>query len=332
MAEIFFDPQTHTDRGIPFNVIINGLYSTIVDGHHDFGIRASLILCFLRHLSEAAAFKTLEEAKPHLDKIAGVGLDSSEVGNPPSKFEQVYKMAAELGLKLVAHAGEEAGPSYIQEALDILGVQRVDHGVQSLKDSNTIQRLVEAKIPLTVFPFSNQKLQVLSRYFNGHQVTKELLMKGIMVTVNSDDPAYFGGYITDNFLSLATLDGMDEKDIYQICKNGFNATFLSKIDKQFYLKKIDKFNIAMGVAAPPKSVTFFGSQKPRPDSDEYKRCVHAARLIASRGFTVVNGGYKGLMEAASFGAKDADGSSPVPTIGVLLPRVFSERNLYGILS
>lgn len=333
VAEIFFDPQTHTDRGIPFNVVINGLYSAIVDGYRDFTIRGSLILCFLRHLSEDAAFRTLEEAKPHLDKIIGIGLDSCEVGNPPSKFERVYKMAAGLGLKLVAHAGEEAGPPYIQEALDVLRVHRVDHGVQSLHDSDTIQRLVDAQIPLTTCPFSNQKLQILSRYFDGHHVTKDLLTKGILVTVNSDDPAYFGGYITDNFLSSATTDGLDERDVCRMCRNAFNAAFLPELDKKFYLQKINKFNVAMGCAAPPKSITFFGSRKPFPGSEEYDGCARASHLLASKGFAVVNGGYSGLMEAASFGAKEAaisvNGSSPALSVGVLAPRVFGNRSAYG---
>lgn len=334
VAEIFFDPQSHTDRGIPFDVVINGLYGATIDGYHDFGIRANLILCFLRDLSEAAAIQTLEEAKPHLEKIIGIGLDSAEVGNPPSKFEHVYRMAAGLGLKLVAHAGEEAGPSYIQEALDVLGVQRIDHGVLCLKDSDTVQRLVRTGVPLTTCPLSNQKLQVLSRHFDGRDVTKELLTKGVMVTVNSDDPAYFGGYITDNFLLAATASRLNERDVCQICRNAFKATFLPELDKQSYLQKIEKFNVAMGCAAPPKSVTFFGSRSPSLGSKEYDGCMHTAKLLASKGFAVVNGGYGGLMEAASRGSSEGtkypeNGSLPALSVGVLAPCVFRGRPSHG---
>ena len=342
VAEIFFDPQTHTDRGIPFADVVNGFHKGMVDGFLEFGIRANLILCFLRDKSEEDALKTLEEAKPYLDKILGIGLDSAEVDNPPRKFKRVYKMAAELGLKLVAHAGEEAGPDYIEEALDILKVQRIDHGVQCLKDSSVVTRLAKEKIPLTTCPLSNLKLQVLSRYFQGSDVTKELLSKGLMVTINSDDPAYFGGYITDNFLHVASFGGIDEKDVNQICRNTFQATFLSELDKQFYLKKIDKFNVEMGCAAPPKSITFFGSRKPRPGSNEYDGCLSAAKLMSSKGYSVVHGGYSGLMEASSKGCYEGakiwqedeknmgnGSSSAVSSVGILAPRVFSGRHASG---
>ena len=326
VAEIFFNPQSHTEKGIPFSTVVNGLYDAIVDAYRDFGIRASLILGFLRHLSEDAAYQTLEEAKPYLDKIVGIGLDSTEVGNPPSKFKRVYLSAAGLGLKLVAHAGEEGGPLYIKGALDDLRVSRVDHGVQCLKDPDLIRRLVKDRIPLTTSPLSNLKLQILSRFFGGRDVTKELLTHGIMVTVNSDDPAYFGGYITDNFLHTALASGLDEKDICKICRNAFQATFLSEVDKQFYLEKIDKFNVTIGCAAPPKSVTFFGSSNSKPKSEEYDMCVRASKLLVSRGFMVVTGGYSGLMEATSFGAQEAESceNAPlVPSLGVLAPCVFS---------
>jgi len=203
VAEIFFDPQTHTERGVPYEVVVTGLHRALIDGYMDFGIKGSLILCFLRHLSQESAIDTLEQAKPHLDKIIGVGLDSGEVGNPPKKFKEVYKMAADLGLKLVAHAGEEAGPSYIREALDVLHVRRVEHGVRCLEDDELVQRLKQEEIPLTTCPMSNRKLKVNACFFNDENVTRKLLEKGLKVTINSDDPAYFGGYITENFLTTA---------------------------------------------------------------------------------------------------------------------------------
>ena len=338
VAEIFFDPQTHTEREIPFNDVINGLYKATLDGFANFGIRASLIMCFLRDKSEEDALKTLEEAKPHVDKIIGIGLDSAEVGNPPSKFKRVYKLASDMGLKLVAHAGEEAGADYILEALDILKVQRIDHGVQCLKDSALVSRLAKDKVPLTTCPLSNLKLQVLSRYFKGQDITKELLSKNLMVTVNSDDPAYFGGYITDNFLHIASVGGITEKEVYQICKNAFQATFLSNFDKLYYLKRIEKFNVEIGCTAPPKSITFFGSRRPRDGSEEYKDCEAAARLMSSNGYSIIHGGYSGLMEASSKGCyiggnlvdkENLEGSSSVSSVGILAPRVFSGRHAAG---
>lgn len=332
VAEIFFDPQTHTDRGVSFDVVINGLHRALVDGYRDFSIKGSLIMCFLRHLSEDAAIATLEQAKPHLNKIIGVGLDSGEIGNPPSKFEHVYKMAAECGLKLVAHAGEEGGPEYITEALDLLHVKRIDHGVQCLKDPKVVKRLVREGIPLTTCPLSNSKLQVYSRYFGGKNITRDLLEAGLKVTINSDDPAYFGGYITDNFKVTAKEVGLSEIEVCEICRNAFRATFLPETEKQFFLKKIDHFNVAMGCAPPPKSVTFFGSRSPRPESDVYKQCALAAEKLASRGFQIVNGGYGGLMEAASRGARQgmqgATGEGG-GVVGVLAPRVFSGRHAAG---
>lgn len=341
VAEIFFDPQTHTDRGVPFDDVINGLHLAILDGYRDFGIKASLIMCFLRHLSEEEAIKTLEQAKPHLDKIIAVGLDSGEVGNPPHKFKQVYKMAADLGLKLVAHAGEEAGPDYIVEALDILHVKRIDHGVQCLKDPALVDRLVNEKIPLTTCPCSNEKLQVDSRFFDGKNVTKELLEKGLMVSVNSDDPAYFGGYITENFLKIVSELNLTEKEVCQICRNAFNSTFLQQTDKEYYLQEIDHFNVAMGYAAPSRSVTMFGSRRPQPGSPDYEACVDMAKLLASKGFRIVNGGYSGLMHAASKGANDGglhlleQGNNNSVDIcagaiqGIIAPRVFAGRHSKG---
>ena len=340
VAEVFFDPQTHTTRGIPFDVVINGLHRALVDGYRDFSIQGSLIMCFLRHLTEEDAIQTLKQAKPHLDKILAVGLDSGEVGNPPSKFQRVYKMASDLGLKLVAHAGEEAGPDYICGALDVLRVKRIDHGVQCLKDSQLVERLVRENIPLTTCPLSNRKLNVNSRFFGGRNVIRELLDKGLKVTVNSDDPAYFGGYITKNFLVIAAEEGLTEKDVYQICRNAFNSTFLSCVQKQHYLREIEHYNVVMGYTAPPRSIGIFGSRSPKPGSPEFERASEMAKLFASRGFRVVNGGYSGIMEATSSGARAGGNEVPSTAVfeggnnagevrGVLAPRVFTQRSSAG---
>lgn len=332
VAEIFFDPQTHTKRGVAFDTVINGLHRALIDGYLNFGIKGSLIMCFLRDLTQESAIETLKQAMPHLDKLVAVGLDSGEVGNPPSKFEDVFKMASDLGLKLVAHAGEEAGPAYITEALDVLHVQRVDHGVQCLKDEAVLKRLVDGKIPLTTCPLSNETLKVNSRFFGGRNVTKELLSKGVMVTINSDDPAYFGGYITQNFLSTAKEVGLTEKEVCQICRNSFNATFLPETEKAFFQRKIDQFNVAMGYSTPPRSVTFFGSRSSVKGSKEYESCSEVAELFASHGFSIVNGGYSGLMEAASRGGAEGAKISKTPGVeveGILAPRVFSGRHSTG---
>ena len=343
VAEIFFDPQTHTERGVSFDVVINGLHRALVDGYLNFGIKGSLIMCFLRHLPEESAIKTLEAAKPHLDKILAIGLDSGEVGNPPSNFRKVYEMAANLGLKLVAHAGEEAGSEYIYEALDVLHVRRIDHGVQCLKDETLVERLVKEQIPLTTCPCSNDKLKVKERYFNGENVTKQLLAKGLKITVNSDDPAYFGGYITQNFLKSAKELNLDEQDVNRICRNAFEATFLPQAEVEYYLKELEHFNIAMGYAPPPRSITTFGSRRPRPGSKEYETCRALAQLFASKGYRVVSGGYSGMMEAASRGASEGaatlslevkeggggGGGCAGMVKGVIAPRVFAGRHATG---
>ena len=338
VAEIFFDPQTHTDRGVPFDVVVSGLYRGILEGYRDFEIRGALIMCFLRHLTEEAALATMEQAKPHLNKIVGVGLDSGELGNPPSKFKRVYEMAAGLGLKLVSHAGEEGGPEYIQEALDILHVSRIDHGVQCLKDQKLVERLVQENIPLTTCPLSNIKLQVNSRFFDGKNMTGEMLSRGLRVTINSDDPAYFGGYINDNFFRAVTDCNLTEKEVYRMCRNAFTASFLSDIDKTFYISKLNHFTIASGYAAPPRSVSIFGSRSPAPGSAEYEECRTMARLLASHGFTIFTGGYRGIMQAGAHGAseglqlgreKSASESSTQQVHGVLMPNVFIHRNVLG---
>ena len=327
VAEIFFDPQTHTERGIPFDDVVNGLHRALCDGLRDFGIRASLVLCFLRHLSEDAAMATLQEAKRHRDKIVAVGLDSGEVGNPPSKFERVFAAAAGLGLRLVAHAGEEAGPSYIEEALDQLRVSRVDHGVRCLEDPALVQRLIREAVPLTVCPLSNEVLKVNQRFFGGQSPFRQLLDARLSVTVNSDDPAYFGGYITANFLRVAKDARLSIKDVHTICTNAFVAAFLSVPERDHYLRELEHFSVAVGALAPPRSVSMFGSRRPLPGSEEYETARAAARLFAERGFKVVSGGYYGIMEAVSRGAKES-GPKGVAQ-GILAPRVFCERTPTG---
>jgi adenosine deaminase len=242
VAEIFFDPQTHTERGVPYEVVIKGLHRAVMDGQHLLNIRASLILCFLRHLPQSKHFEVLQSALPHRDKIIGVGLDSGELGNEPHKFKEVFAEASKHGLKIVAHAGEEGGPGYIREALTCLHAQRIDHGIQCVFDDKLVEELVKKQVPLTVCPLSNIKLKVNSRFFDGQNKTKELLDKGLMVTVNSDDPAYFGGYITDNFIQTAADTGLTRQDVFKICRNAINATFLSNEDREVYLNALDDFN------------------------------------------------------------------------------------------
>ncbi len=236
-TEIFFDPQTHTDRGISFDTVINGIDKALKDGKEKLGISSKIILCFLRHLDEEAAFKTLEEAKPHLDKIVAVGLDSSEVGHPPSKFQKVFDKARELGLLTVAHAGEEGPPEYIWEALDLLKVSRIDHGVRSLEDEKLVQRLVEEKIPLTVCPLSNIKLCVFKE-MKDHNY-RELLNKGLVATINSDDPAYFGGYMNQNFTETALALELTKEELALSSKNAFNASFISDAEKKSFCDQVD---------------------------------------------------------------------------------------------
>jgi adenosine deaminase len=236
-TEIFFDPQTHTDRGISFDTVITGIHKALEDGESKLGITSKIILCFLRHLDEEAAFKTLEQAKPHLDKIVAVGLDSSEVGHPPSKFQKVFEKALELGLLTVAHAGEEGPPEYIWQALDLLKVSRIDHGVRSLEDEKLVQRLVEEKIPLTVCPLSNIKLCVFKE-MKDHNY-RELLEKGLVATINSDDPAYFGGYMNQNFIETAEALELTKEELALSSKNAFNASFISNEQKKAYCDLVD---------------------------------------------------------------------------------------------
>jgi len=238
-AEIFFDTQTHTGHGVEESVVIQGLHRACVDAQSQLGLSASLILCFLRHLSEAEAFDALEQAVPHLDKLVGVGLASSEVGHPPEKFARVFAKARSLGLRLVAHAGEEGPPAYIWSALDALKVERIDHGVQALKDPALMARLVRQGVALTVCPLSNLKLRVFNKLAE-HNLG-QMLDAGIVATVNSDDPAYFGGYINANFTQTFAALGLSAQHAYQLAHNSFEASFMDVSVKQAYQDRLNGF-------------------------------------------------------------------------------------------
>ena len=237
-AEIFFDTQTHTGHGTSVETVINGLYRACAEASARHGMTASLILCFLRHLSEAEAFECLEQALPLRDKIVGIGLASSEVGHPPEKFTRVFARARELGFRLVAHAGEEAPPAYIWSALDVLKVERIDHGVQAIHDSALMQRLVKDRVPLTVCPLSNLKLRVFPTL--AQHTLKRMLDAGIMATINSDDPAYFGGYINENFTRTFAALGLTAQHAYQLARNSFDASFIDVSLRNQYLQRLDR--------------------------------------------------------------------------------------------
>jgi len=236
-AEIFFDPQTHTARGVAMETVINGLYRACQDAKRELGVDAELILCFLRHLSEEDAFETLEQALPLRDKFIGVGLDSSELGHPPEKFARVFAKCREQGLHLVAHAGEEGPPAYVWAALDVLKVERIDHGVQSINDPALMARLARERIPLTVCPLSNLKLCVFPSLAE-HNL-RHLLDAGLAATVNSDDPAYFGGYVNENFLQTFAARGLDAGHAYQLAANSFEGSFAPPARKRQYLDRLD---------------------------------------------------------------------------------------------
>jgi adenosine deaminase len=236
-TEIFFDPQTHTERGVPFEAVITGIKEALADAKEKYGITSCIIMCFLRHLSQEEAFETLEQALDYKDDIIGVGLDSSELGNPPSKFKDVFKKAKEEGFKLVAHAGEEADFSYIYEALDLLNINRIDHGVQSIKSPELMQRLKDEQMPLTVCPNSNIELRVFDNY-QEHNI-KELLDYGLNISVNSDDPAYFKGYVNQNFINLHENLPITEEDVITLVKNSFKSAFISDELKENYLARVD---------------------------------------------------------------------------------------------
>lgn len=238
-SEIFFDPQTHTKRGVSFDAVINGIRKALVDAQDKLGVSSRLIMCFLRDMSEESAFETLNQALPYRDWIIGVGLDSAEVGNPPSKFERVFAEARKLGLLTVAHAGEEGPAEYVREALNLLNITRIDHGNRCLDDDELLKVIVAKQIPLTVCPLSNLKLRVVMD-MKDHPL-KTMLKKGLMATVNSDDPAYFGGYINDNFITTAEAVGLEREHIITLVKNSFAASFISDEEKAKYLQLVDEF-------------------------------------------------------------------------------------------
>ena len=237
-AEIFFDPQTHTARGVSMETVVRGLHRACVDARARFGISAALIMSFLRHLSEEDAFATLEQAMPFLDHIIGVGLDSSELGHPPEKFARVFARCRALGLHVVAHAGEEGPPAYIWGALDVLKAERIDHGVQAVHDAALVRRLAAERIPLTVCPLSNQKLCVFPELAQ-HNLP-QLLAAGLVATVNSDDPAYFGGYINDNFRqTFAALPALTAQHAWQLARNSFEASFAAEAERRAWQQRLD---------------------------------------------------------------------------------------------
>ncbi len=236
-CEIFFDPQGHTERGIAFEVFMAGICGALDQARTELGISSRLIMCFLRHLDEASAFATLAAAQPYLDRITAVGLDSSELGHPPALFERVFARAAELGLKRVAHAGEEGPPEYVTEALDLLKVDRIDHGNRSLEDTALVKRLVDEKMPLTVCPLSNLRLAVV-KDLSRHPL-REMLALGLNACINSDDPAYFGGYMNENFNALIDAAGLTRDEIFQLVINGFESSFLTRNEKQKHVERIN---------------------------------------------------------------------------------------------
>ncbi len=238
-VEPFFDPQTHTDRGIKFDTVINGISRALKDGEEKLGISSELILCFLRHLNEEDAFDTLQQAEPFLDKIIGVGLDSSEQGHPPEKFSRVFDRAREMGLLTVAHAGEEGPAEYIWTSINNLKVSRIDHGVRATDDTNLMQYLIDKQLPLTVCPLSNTRLRVFDD-MSQHNIL-DMLKKGVRVTVNSDDPAYFGGYMTENFEALEQALGMTKEQAEQLVRNSIEASFADEKRKQEMLDILNNY-------------------------------------------------------------------------------------------
>jgi len=243
-AEIFFDPQAHTRRGVPFEVVIDGLQRAIADARVTLGVRAQLILCFLRDLPEDDALATLEAALPHRNRILGVGLDSAERGHPPEKFARVFARARAAGFRAVAHAGEEGPAAYITHALDVLHAERIDHGVRCLEDRDLVARLARDRIPLTVCPLSNARLGVVDTITN-HPLP-DLLAQGLLVTLNSDDPAYFDGYLNENYMAVAEAFALPRKTLCTLARNSFEAAFLDDTDKAAYVAKVDAYETAAG--------------------------------------------------------------------------------------
>lgn len=237
-TEIFFDPQTHTDRMVDFSIVIDGINKALVDAKKKFGISSNLIMCFLRHLSEEKAFDTLENAIDYKDLIIGVGLDSSELGYPPSNFKNVFEKARKEGFKTVAHAGEEGPPEYVWEAINLLKVDRIDHGNRALEDKNLVKYLDDEQIPLTICPLSNLKLKVVNDLV-GHPL-KRMMEHNLLVTINSDDPAYFGGQLNDNYIQIAKALNLSKSEIRLLAVNSFNASFLHKNVKNKHIEAILK--------------------------------------------------------------------------------------------
>ena len=238
-AEIFFDPQTHTDRGVPFETVVTGIHRALADAEHKLRMSSALIMCFLRHLSPTAADATLTQALPFKEWILGVGLDSSEAGHPPRDFRAVFDRARHAGFRAVAHAGEEGPPEYIWEALDLLKAQRIDHGVRCVEDPALVKRLLADHLPLTVCPLSNVKLRVFAA-MKDHNL-RRLIELGLCVSVNSDDPAYFGGYVADNFTAARDALGLSREQIVHLARNSFHGSFLSPADKRGRLEDVDRF-------------------------------------------------------------------------------------------
>jgi adenosine deaminase len=238
-AEIFFDPQTHTARGVPFEIVVEGIHAALSEGARKLGISSYLIMCFLRHLSEDDAFATVEQALPYRDRIVGVGLDSSERDHPPSKFARAFARCRELGWRVVAHAGEEGPPAYITEALDLLKAERIDHGVRCLEDPAVVARLATEKIPLTVCPLSNVKLRVFPS-LEQHNL-RQLMAAGLRITVNSDDPAYFGGYVNENYRAVQRALGLSREELRRLAKASFLASFLPEAEKQRHCRSVDEY-------------------------------------------------------------------------------------------
>jgi adenine deaminase len=247
-AELFFDPQTHTERGVPFDTVIDGLHRATRQARSELGLRAELIMCFLRHLSEEEAFATFEQARPHIGRFIGVGLDSSERGHPPEKFARVFAEARRAGLHAVAHAGEEGPPAYIWSALDVLHAERIDHGVQAVNDPSLMVRLARERIPLTVCPLSNVRLCVFDR-MEAHTLP-QLLDAGIVATINSDDPAYFGGYVNRNFEATFDALGLDAGHAVQLAANSIAASFASDAERAADRDRLAEYCARHGVAEP----------------------------------------------------------------------------------
>lgn len=248
-VEVMFDPQSHTDRGVEFGVVVRGLTRAFRDGEARLGVSWRLIMSFLRHLSEEAAVRTLEQAAPHAADIAAVGLDSGEDGNPPAKFRRVFTAARERGFLVVAHAGEEGPASNIVDVLDMLGARRIDHGVRCLEDDACVARLARDRVPLTVCPNSNERLKVVERFFGGVSPVRRLVDANLVVTINSDDPAYFGGYMVDNFRRAVVDASLTAAEVADICRASFQASFLDKADKERLVAEVDAFEAGFGRGA-----------------------------------------------------------------------------------